>query len=441
MNTSTSRPRDKLADTQARPSVVALLVKAIQVVAIAILTLSLWPLYAIARCIWYRPPNVPHAAQVKRYLGLAWSVVPTEPGLSRQARIWLTLSISHKLLMTPLNGLAWLLDELLYGHKLNATNVVAPLFVISGGRSGSTQMTRYIEADPTVTAPNLLQCMFPYLWLWQLAPRTIGRLITPKKVRTMLESMMPPELLERHELDPFKADTFDGALLSGHLNPLSPYLGPQVAAQELNFAAFAPQDRVRMERDAVALIDRIGRKQRLFIGDSKVEKPRRLFIKGHFLCAAEALERHYPDAVFLTLVRNPAQRLQSGINYLRANPSDPAMGPTPWAWLSAWLLQTESDYCRIEQAWYSQKSGARRVVVRFADFVADLEGTMQQVYGECLDQDQLPLHVPRMHPPRNRKHYTVNRSLAELGIDEHELRMQLADYVAWCQPQTKESLS
>ncbi|MGF1603181.1 MAG: sulfotransferase [Thermosynechococcaceae cyanobacterium] len=441
MDPSTSRPSDQRADTQAKPSLIALLVKTSQVIAIAMLNLCLWPLYAIACQIWYRPPNVPHGAQVKRYLRLTWSVVPSAPGLSKQARIWLTLSIVGKLLMTPLKGLAWLLDELLYGRKLNATNIVAPLFVISGGRSGSTQMTRYIEADPTVTAPNLLQCMFPYLWLWQLAPRTIGQLLTPDKVRTMLESMMPPELLERHELDPFKADTFDGAMFSGHLNPLSPYLGPHVSAQELNFASFAPQDRARMDRDSVRLIDRIGRKQLLFIGDAKVEKPRRLFIKGHFLCAAAALERHYPDAVFLTLVRDPVKRLQSGINYLRVNPSDPAMGPPPWAWLSAWLLQTECDYCRIEQAWYSQKSGARRVVVRFADFVADLEGTMQQVYRECLDQDLLPPHVPLTHPPRDRKHYTVNRSLAELGIDENELRMQLADYVAWCQPETKEALS
>lgn len=425
-------------DAQARPPVIALAFKAIQIVAIAALDLVLWPLYAAACLIWHRPPMGPHTAQVKRYLRLTWSVEPINPGMSRQARIWLTLSIVRKLLMTPIQGLAWLLDELLYGQALNATQVVAPLFVISGGRSGSTQMTRYIEADPAVTAPNLLQCMFPYLWLWKLVPNTIGRILTPEKLRTMFESMMSAELLERHEFDPFKADTFDGAMFSSHLNPLAVYLGPGAAAREFNFAAFPPQDRAQLEHDAVQLIDRIGRKHLLFIGDAATEKSCRLFIKGHFLCAAAALERQYPDAAFLTLVRDPAKRLQSGINYLRINPSDPAMGPPPWAWLSAWLLHTESDYCRIEQAWYSQ-SGARRCVVRFADFVSDLEGTMQRVYRECLHQDQLPLHVPRTHPPRERKHYTVNHSLAELGIDETELRRKLADYVAWCRSEEEQS--
>jgi hypothetical protein len=432
MNASTSN----LGDIQAKPPILSLFLKTIQLILVAVLSLVLWPFYALGQRIWYRPPNVPHLAQVKRYLRLAWSVEPSPPGLSRRGRIWLTLSILRKLLMTPLTGLAWLLDELLYGRTLNATEVVAPLFVISGGRSGSTQMTRYIEADPRVTAPNLLQSMFPYLWLWRLAPRTIGRILTPEKVRARLESMMPSELLERHELDPFKADTFDGALFSGHLNPLAFYLGPEVSTEEFSFAAFAPEDRSRLERDFVQLVDRIGRKQLLFIGDAGAERPHRLFIKGHFLCAASALERHYPDAVFLTLVRDPASRLQSGINYLWVNPSDPAMGPPPWAWLSQSLLQTEGDYCRIEQAWFSQEGGARRCVVRFTEFVSDLEGTMQHVYRACFNQEQLPPHIPRTHPPRERKQYKVNRSLAELGIDAEQMRTDLADYVVWCQTET-----
>ncbi|MEM7537429.1 MAG: sulfotransferase [Chloroflexota bacterium] len=425
---------DPLNEPQAKPPIVSLLFKTIQTLIIGVFTLLLWPLYIIARFIWYRPPNVPHWSQVKRYLHLTWTVQPPAPGLSPQGRYWLTLSIIRQFLMTPLMGLAWLLDELLYGRALNATDVVAPLFVISGGRSGSTQMTRYIETDPSVTAPSLLQCMFPYLWLWRLAPHTIGKIFPPEKVRERLETMMPPELLERHEFDPFGADTFDGAFWSSHLNHLAFYLGPAVSSEEFNFAVFASYNQEQMARDFVQLVDRIGCKQRLFIGDADAETPRRFFIKGHFLYGAEALARHYPDAVFLTLIRDPAARLQSGINYLRVNPSDPAMGPPPWAWLAASLRQTESGYCRVEQAWYSQKDDTRRCVVRFAEFIDDLEGTMQRVYEACLDQAQLPPHVPRTHPPRERKDYTVNYSLAELGIDADALRTELAEYVAWCQP-------
>ncbi len=41
-----------------------------------------------------------------------------------------------------------MLDELLYGKKLDQIPLEDPLLVISAGRSGSTQITRYLEDDP-----------------------------------------------------------------------------------------------------------------------------------------------------------------------------------------------------------------------------------------------------------------------------------------------------
>jgi hypothetical protein len=41
--------------------------------------------------------------------------------------------------------------------------------------------------------------------------------------------------------------------------------------------------------------------------------------------------------------------------------------------------------------------------------------------------------VPTRHAPRERQRYTVNRTLAELGIDEAALRSRLASYIAWCE--------
>jgi hypothetical protein len=57
---------------------------------------------------------------------------------------------------------------------------------------------------------------------------------------------------------------------------------------------------------------------------------------------------------------------------------------------------------------------------------------MAQVYRECLDITPLPPHVPRVHPPRERTHYLLNRSLAQLGIDEASLNARLSRYVEWC---------
>jgi hypothetical protein len=68
--------------------------------------------------------------------------------------------------------------------------------------------------------------------------------------------------------------------------------------------------------------------------------------------------------------------------------------------------------------------------------VNDLEGSMKKVYKECFGSDELPAHIPIEHPPRERKNYSMDRSLAELGINEEEIKKGLEDYIDWCQSST-----
>ena len=221
--------------------------------------------------------------------------------------------------------------------------------MISAGRSGSTQITRYLEDDPDLIAPNLIMSMFPYLWLWKLAPVTIGRVMTPDKVRAQIKKLMPPELIERHEMDPFKADTFDGAFLNFHLNPMSLNLGPEAGIPEFAFAEFAPHNRRIFEEEFVKFVDRIGRKILLHYGTRNDGKYPRFMLKGHFLQAAPALARHFPKGNFLTVIREPLSRLQSGINYMRVNPADPVLGPVPWEFLTAILSKTRSVTAKLSR--------------------------------------------------------------------------------------------
>ena len=400
----------------------------------AAISLFLWPVYWLGCLVWYRPPNMPYVSQVLRYLKHAWTVSPQNPTLPLFGRIWLSLTILDFYVGSPIRGIAWHLDELFYGKALNEISVQEPVFVISAGRSGSTQITRYIEEDDRLSAPNILQCMFPYLWLWRLAPKTIGRILTPDKVRQMIQSTMPPELWERHEADPFKADTFDGAFLGFHLNRFSLNFGPEVAKGDFNMAQTASHDRQIKEKDFVQLVDRLARKA-LYLSDSSMGgKTRRFYLKGHFLFGAHPLWEKYPDACFITVTREPLSRLRSGINYIRVNPPDPVLGPVPWSWLTDTLSHTEIAYSKIEMEWFTREANCRRSVIRFSDFVNDLESSMKQVYMDCFGSDELPAHIPNTHPPRERKHYSVNRTLAELGVDENEIKNSLREYIVWCQP-------
>jgi hypothetical protein len=247
----------------------------------------------------------------------------------------------------------------------------------------------------------------------------------------MIQATMPPELWERHEADPFKTDTFDGSFYGFHLRRFSIPLGPEVAMKDFNMAAIAPYDEQIKEVEFVNLVDRLARKTLLHYGETKDGISRRFFLKGHFLYAAQALSEKYPDGRFLTVVRDPLPRIRSGINYLRVNPTDPVMGPTPWTWLTETILATESEYCDVEQGWFSHQDNTRKCIVKFTDFANDLQPAMQQVYRECFDTETLPSHIPESHPPRERKNYSINRTLTELGVNEKALAERNAGYIAW----------
>jgi hypothetical protein len=331
--------------------------------------------------------------------------------------------VIRKMATVPFWGSAWLIDELLYGRKLDNVQIVAPLIEISAGRSGSTQIARYLEDDTSLSAPSFLQSVFPYLWMWKLAPYTIGLFLSKAKVHELFEQMLPPEFKERHEGDPFRTDTFEASLYMAHLNHLCFLFGPVFGNEEFSASRITPENRVLWEEDFVRILARTGQKHLLWSGG------KRLFVKGHFLCAGPALARCFPDARFLTMIRSPEKRYQSAINYLRANPFDSTFGAPPWAWLAETTLRSESEYCRREKEWFSEDP--RRCVVRFDDYVNNLPGTMEFIYRMCMF-GPVPAHIPTEHPPRKREQYLLNRSLAEVGIDVVVLRTELAEYDAWC---------
>ena len=411
---------------------------------LGIVSIPLWPIVWFGSWVYGRPPIMVYGSQSWRYLKYVWTSTPPPPSYpSPLARkIWLSLSIVEHLMMSRFKGGAWLLDEVLYGQTLNDISITNPLFVISGGRSGSTQISRYLEEDEDLIAPNILMCLFPYLWLWKLVPTTIGRFITKQQVQEMIAKMMPKEAIERHEMDPFGADTFDGAFLSCHFNYMSPYLGPQIAQEEFSFCDFADHNRHLFEDDFCTLVHRLGQKTTIYNGyndygssassSSTEAKQPRFFLKGHFLLASPSLAKAYPDANFLTVVRDPLKRLQSGINFLRCNPADPFLGPVPWEYYTETLTETESRYCFIEMEWYTKEGQENRCVVSFEKFVHDdLQETMTKVYMECMNGKVLPNHIPKEHPPRNRTNYSVDRSLEDLGVNEQALRNRLKEYIDW----------
>ncbi|MFT4974714.1 MAG: hypothetical protein ACI8S6_000597 [Myxococcota bacterium] len=413
------------------PFAVRLLAKGILVAALGLMTLGLWPLFLVGVGVWGWPPHAPRLSRMRRYLGLAWTERPPPPGIAPLSRAWLTLMLLQKLALVPVVGLAWYLDEVLFGRRLDGTPIKAPLILLSAARSGSTQISHYLTEDPRLAAPSVMQIVWPYLWLWRIVAPTLGRVVPHAWPHALMDTMSSEEFIQRHEGNPYQTDTFEILYFLNNLHMIASLLGPRIMAEDFVPAGSAPHNHDLWNRDFVDFIDRLGRKTLLHAGPQK-----RLYFKGHFLDAGDALAQRYPDAHFLTVIRDPLSCLGSMLNHWHGNVFDEALGAVPWSWITACGLDTQITYCDQELAWFTREEGPGRTVIRFKDFVADLEGTMLQVYRSCMGDETLPEHVPTEHAPRERKKYRVNRSLDSLGIDRGALEARLRDYQAWCQQET-----
>lgn len=403
------------------------------ILAVGTLSLAVLPLFLLGLLRWGWPPHQSRPGLVLARLARAAVVPVPAPGLPPLSRLWILLRLVDKLAATPVRGLAWFLDELLFGRRLDAVSVERPVFLLSAARSGSTQLGHYLEEDPELVAPVLLQIAFPYLWLWHLVVPTLGRLVDTEAVARRLDAALPLEMRQRHEGHPFRTDTFEvlwmmhGALL------LSAFLGPGPLRDDLGFVGGSGGIQTAWERDFTGFLDRVGRKALLFAGPLPDGRTPRLFAKGHFLAARHAVAQRFPDARFLTVVRDPVRRMESMVNHLHANAVEEALGAVPWAFITPMILAAEVDYGTVEQEWYSRPGPPRRLALAFSDYVHDLEGTMRRVYQHCLDQPELPPHVPREHAPRQRTNYAVHRTLDSLGVDLDGLRDRTAAATAWCE--------
>lgn len=417
-------PGEPASRVPSAPRLAALLLaRSLAALIATVLGAPLWPAYLLGNLLWGRPPHLPDAARVGRCLSLVLRGHP-EPDLTPGQRVGLALEVARRTALRPLWGLAWHLDTLLNGRELARVHVDQPLFEVSAARSGSTQIARYLEKDTRLVAPAAVMALFPYLWLWRLAARCLPR-GTAERVRAHVRSQLPPEFVERHELDPLRMDTFEILFsLFVQWGDIFLSLGPGPVGEVFTFATIPGETGGLWTADFPRFFDAVAQKTLLFHPSGK-----RLFIKGHFLHAAPALAQRYPTARFLTVLRDPARRTQSMVNFVRSHPTVAPSPHVPWPWILAQAPTGDHEYNAAEIAFFSALPPDRRCIVDFDDDVADLEGTLNRVYAEALHLS--PPSVPVEHEPRHRAGYRIDRSLASLGLDTPALEAERRRFAAW----------
>ena len=405
------------------------------------LSLAFLPLYVIGLIIWGRPPTVSPWSRFYTYFIATMTEGKLEEGIPFTNRILIFIIVFDYLVKSPIKGVGWFLDEIFY-PSYHKCEIKEPLFLLSGMRSGSTQMADYLEDDEeNFIAPMMVEAMFPYIWAWKLiAP--ILKVIGLKKYFDAPPPIFGDEMKKRHMSNSFKTETWELALGLGHMGPLSISLGA-------SFCKWTALNKQPVDKEFckifVELNDCIMKKVMYHRGLPK----QRMFIKTHLLVVARELEQRYDGTKFLTIVRNPIERLRSSVNFVKVASADGPMKkaynlfPVTWRVARDWIIESQLCHCKEEMIFYDQseeENTKNKLAISFNTYVKNLAGTLQRVYSflnipvsaELLSKAAV---LQKSSHDRTKRKTTYdpkyNRSLSSLGVDEEKLEENLSDYINW----------
>ena len=286
-----------------------------------------------------------------------------------------------------------------------------------------------MDHDPSFVSPTGIKTIFPFLWAWKAA-RCLskwGLLPTASHASRKLRELArwhAPEFVSRHELDPFKPDTFEVPFLLNRGFFATAYdLGPEqmLANNPVSDRGSDPL----LWADFDRYIEVVMKKTLCFHGSSSA----RVMIKGHFLAAAEGLESRHSDVAFLTVTREPEKRLASMMNFVFASRlvtgTDTAVAPDKKSVLVVGeaVTRLEVDYIERERRFFAKNKGGRKVVIEFGEYVKNPSKAIDDVY-KIANEGSVPEGVRDAlargkdgHELRSKMKYTINMSLAEFGVD------------------------
>ena len=340
----------------------------------------------------------------------------------------------------PVNGVCWFLDELLYPayHKVD---IKEPVFFLTAPRSGSSQLCKYLESDKeNFIIPTVGEALIPYIWYWRLFVPILAR-FGIKQQHSEISSAFGTEARKRHTFAFLKSGTWDALFGMWHLSVFSWYLGSSFSIWAYSYVKLEQPVDERLYNSHLLFTNRVTRKVLYLRGNPK----QRLLLKIHFLLVAKTLKQQYPKAKFFTVVRQPLDRFQSFINFIRVlSTNGPhaniwSLLPPTWKVICSYVVSTQMPYCIQEMSFYKEDQ-ENRLAIPFTMYVNDLSATLQCIYSFCgitipdhVVSKAIELQNTTHDRTERRASYdpNFNKSLTSLGVDEGKVKEHLAEYIEW----------
>ena len=392
------------------------------------------PLFLAGLVVWGPPPIIPTRARFLQYFKASWL---EGRQISLINRLIFFLFVVSTLLKAPINGVCWYIDDVLF-PSYHKTKVGQLLFLVPGMRTGSTQLAHYLEDDEeTFIAPQIIELYYPFIWVWKLFS-LFAKLGIPIKSIMHKVNDISEERKKYHEFDVYRTNTFEGTFWIWQMNLCSVLLGPAFMIQE--FDSSIPRNDTAVQKEVsyklVQLAEALIKKVRHYHGKHN----HHFLLKGHYLSIAYLLEKQYPNAYFLTIIRHPVSRLHSFVNYAHIVFTFEEKVPISWECLVQFAINRVLLHSEHELDFFYYKYKKQKIVITFDKYIEDLSSTLEQIYKSC-NIDPVPALVleraailEKTTHDRTEKRKINNKnykSLASLKIDELEIEQKLKSYIQW----------
>jgi hypothetical protein len=268
-------------------------------------------------------------------------------------------------LITPFNTVMGVVQQLLYGRKIEATEIKEPpVFIIGHWRSGTTYLHELLHLDYRFASPTTYQCFAPHHCLlteWMM--RTFGFWLMPKQ--RPMDNMAAG--WDRPQEDEF-------ALLTlGAPTPYERMAFPNQAPpnmEYLDMRGCEPEGLARFERVMVHFV-----KLLTYATDKRV-----LLKSPPHTGRIELLSRLFPGAKFIHIVRDPYSLYPSTVRLWKSLDEVQGLQMPKGVGLSEYVFECltrmyggfEDQRQRLDQAAIYD--------IRYEDLVADPLGEIEKIY-------------------------------------------------------------
>ena len=335
------------------------------------------------------------------------------------------LLLLHIPLRASVTAVCFFLDGILF-PGLWRTQVKTPVFIIGHARSGTTLAHRLMGADERFSTfkyyelllPSLLQKKLVHLAAW-IDARVLGGVLERKLQAWEKRKFGPTQHIHKMGLTIPEEDdlVYFNSCASGFWLTKLPYMS------ELDFFHIderSPASRRRMMKFYKECV----RRQLYINGSERIHLSKNPTYCGR----VESLIETFPDARFVVLYRNPHETIPSLLKLLNVG----------------WKLQGNLSQERVRESnkvmtglsyetylhpreVLARHPETRRAIIDYRRLTTDPKGCIEDVYRD-LGLDITPAYAAFLEAEaaRTRRHETEHRySLAEFGLDDEEIRLQL----------------